>query len=80
MYILQNGKDATKEEIEAAVSSGMAVIAHASGHRKVSRTLRLDGESYDTRGKGNNFFEECWTEKCGSVDEALAVAHYIKSF
>lgn len=73
-YILQNGDEATKEQIQAAFSAGHAVIVHNHGDNHTKSGLMIDGKHMDTRGECYSVWDEVWTSRPQSIQECYQVA------
>ena len=74
MYILQDGKETTKDAITAAYKAGKAVLvwSHRDGHNSCG--LMLDGIERDTRGECYSMWDEVWTTGPKTLQEALDAA------
>lgn len=74
MYLLQNGDEVMKEQIEEAFNCGDAVIIHTHGINKTNTGLMLDGEHIDTRGECYSVWDEVWSREPKSVSECIRLA------
>ena len=74
MYILRDGTEVTSTQIKAAFDAGTAVLVHGRGDNKTTTSLMLDGRHYDTRGECHSVWDEAWTRKPESVQQAMMVA------
>jgi len=83
MFLLFDGSEVSGEQIKEAHETGRARItcAHKYGGTTpgISRSLRLDGEDYDTRGTCYSVWDETWTIAPKSIMECMETAWYSPS-
>ena len=74
MYVLNDGTEVTRDEIEAAYNAGLAMLVHGNGDGHTTTGLMLDGEEIDTRDECYSMWDEVWTRPAPSLQAALRAA------
>lgn len=74
-YYLQNGDEVTADQIKAAFAEGKAVLVHNNQDNHSSTGLMLDGKHMDTRGQCHSVWDEVWTRKAETIQQALNAAY-----
>lgn len=74
-YLLRDGTEVSRQEIESAFLSGKARLVHGRRMHGTGTDLALDGMDFDTRGACPAMYEESWTETPLTMEAALRAAH-----
>lgn len=74
MYVLRDGTEVTREQIEAAFTAGQARLINGRGDHYTNVSLMLDGKDFDTRGECYSMWDEAWTRTPKTLDDCLAAA------
>lgn len=74
MYLLIDGTEVTKKEIETAFMTGMAVLIHGRGNNMTTTGLMLDGKHWDNRNQCYSMWEETWTCTPETIEECYQAA------
>ena len=74
MYILRDGQEVAKGQIEQAFAAGNAVLIHGHGDGKTVTGLMLDGRGIDTRNECHSMWDEVWTTNPRTLRDCLLAA------